>query len=808
MVNFVALFSNIRSQILGGYLFILALLIVIVVTLLTAFGQFTETFDDVNERRIPILQKMYGLQIHLLDMESAERGFLITGDEAFLEPYFAQDADFQTLMTELEELVTVEGQQERLTQIHELYGEWRIRTGSLVEERRTFSINEVTTDSLAISFAQTASDNLMGRVRALLSGSMILIQNDDLPNEGRLAELSRLIAYTYEAENVLRAFIITGAESYIADYDRIVLSLNTNLDQASSTFNGDVRDSILQAQDLFGEWHNGPVQDEISTRLTINNNESAFTDLITTVQAGAAEVISEEMMVLMDDFIADQVALIDEQNTEINDSIQSNTTAVILASIIGTIVALFVGTWIGTRISRNVRRLMQAAQSIAAGNLDEQVTIKSRDEIGSLATAFNKMGDDLRTMVSTQRQRQQKLEQTVSEYLRFVESLIAGNLKARLNTNTGVVEDEADHEMQRLAVNLNEMAQTLDTMVTREKDARATLENTVTDYMRFVERVTKGDLTANLSMNGADGSHDDDDLYQLGVNLNSMVRSLREMAGQVREAASGVSSASAQIQAMITQQTATATEQDAAVTQTVATVEEVRTTVVQTAERAQTVAEASQQSVQVSKSGQDAVTDTIRGMDLIRERVGSIAENILMLSERTQQIGEIIDTVNALADQSKLLALNASIEAARAGEEGKGFAVVAMEVRQLAEQSREATARVRDILSEIQQATNTAVMVTEEGSKGAENGIGLAERAGSSILDLSATIEEAAQAAMQIAASTHQQTNGMDQLSAAMMQIKQATAQTAASAKQTEQSIRDLNAMAQRLNQAAARYEL
>ena len=94
-----------------------------------------------------------------------------------------------------------------------------------------------------------------------------------------------------------------------------------------------------------------------------------------------------------------------------------------------------------------------------------------------------------------------------------------------------------------------------------------------------------------------------------------------------------------------------------------------------------------------------------------------------MLSERTQQIGEIIDAVNALADQSKLLALNASIEAARAGEEGKGFAVVAMEVRQLAEQSRGATSRVRDILSEIQDATNMAVMVTEEGSKGAENGM-------------------------------------------------------------------------------------
>jgi methyl-accepting chemotaxis protein len=123
----------------------------------------------------------------------------------------------------------------------------------------------------------------------------------------------------------------------------------------------------------------------------------------------------------------------------------------------------------------------------------------------------------------------------------------------------------------------------------------------------------------------------------------------------------------------------------------------------------------------------------------------------LSLSERTQQIGEIINTVNAIADQSKLLVLNASIEAARAGEEGRGFAVVAAEVRQLAEQSRRATARVGEILNEIQQATNTAVMVTEEGSKGAEHGMELVNRAGGAILKLAATLEGATQAAVQIA---------------------------------------------------------
>ncbi|MBN1964481.1 MAG: hypothetical protein JW910_07530 [Anaerolineae bacterium] len=283
---------------------------------------------------------------------------------------------------------------------------------------------------------------------------------------------------------------------------------------------------------------------------------------------------------------------------------------------------------------------------------------------------------------------------------------------------------------------------------------------------------------------------------------------LETLVAQLRAAAASISAATAEILAATTQQIASATEQDSAVTQTTATVEEVVTTVKQTSERARAVAASAQQSVQVSRSGQDVVTDTIAGMETIRQRVEDIAETILALSARTQQIGEIINTVNEIAEQSKLLALNASIEAARAGEEGRGFAVVAAEVRQLAEQSREATSRVTEILNEIQQATNTAVMVTEEGSKGAAGGMVLVEQTGLVIRDLATTLEEAAQAAAQIAASTQQQTTGMDQLTHAMSAIKQATTQTASSTRQTERSAHDLAEMAQNMELVVAQYQL
>lgn len=396
----------------------------------------------------------------------------------------------------------------------------------------------------------------------------------------------------------------------------------------------------------------------------------------------------------------------------------------------------------------------------------------------------------------------------------FVNRRIVRRL-SRISTKAGQVAagdldvtftSQSSDEISQLAVSLQTMTERLRSRIDAEQTVRHELESTVTTYVAFIQQVSQGDLTEKLDLN-ATGTRDGD-LYVLGVSLNRMVERLREMAQQFRETSAAVTSAASQIQAASTEQMASATEQEVAVTQTVATVEEVRATVNQTAERAETVAVSSQQSVSVSRLGQDAVDDTYTGMAQIRDRVGEIAQNILMLSERSQQIGEIISTVNALADRSNMLALNASIEAARAGEQGKGFAVVAMEVRQLAEQSRDATARVQVILDEILDATNATVLVTEEGNKEAESGLTMVQRTGEAIRELAQTLEDAAQAATQIAASTQQQTNGIDQLGQAMRQIKEATTQAAVSARQTEASVHDLIEMARKLEAAADQYRL
>jgi methyl-accepting chemotaxis protein len=195
-------------------------------------------------------------------------------------------------------------------------------------------------------------------------------------------------------------------------------------------------------------------------------------------------------------------------------------------------------------------------------------------------------------------------------------------------------------------------------------------------------------------------------------------------------------------------------------------------------------------------------------MQRIRLQMEAIAASMMKLAEQSQAIGQIIATVEDLAAQSNLLAVNAAIEAAKAGEHGKGFGVVAQEVKSLAEQSRQATNQVRAILGDIQKATSAAVIATEEGGKAVEAGTQQTEIAGGSIQALSVSVNEAAQTATQIAASSQQQLVGMDQLAGAMENIRQTSTQNVASAKQLETAAGNLNRLGQRLKQMVERYKV
>lgn len=326
------------------------------------------------------------------------------------------------------------------------------------------------------------------------------------------------------------------------------------------------------------------------------------------------------------------------------------------------------------------------------------------------------------------------------------------------------------------------------------------LSRAVEQLIHGTRRVGEGDLTAQMQV------LTNDELGELANSFNGMTKSLRDMTKNVTLATESLGQVIQELQATVSEQGAALQQQASSVSETVATVEEMSRSSGQVSETASQVLAGASRSLDTSNQGKSSIAQSVQGMQDVREQVQNIARTILELSDKTQQIGTIIATVDDFAEQSSLLALNASIEAARAGEDGRAFGVVAGEVKNLAEQSQQATEKVRAILSEIQRATHTAVMVTEEGSKRVDRGVELVNSAGEIIRLLSTNISDSADSAKQIASAARQQSNGVEQINVAISGIEQFARQNLEAIRQTEATTQTLASVSQQLRASSERY--
>ncbi|MDD2774824.1 MAG: methyl-accepting chemotaxis protein [Gallionella sp.] len=366
----------------------------------------------------------------------------------------------------------------------------------------------------------------------------------------------------------------------------------------------------------------------------------------------------------------------------------------------------------------------------------------------------------------------------------------------------------SEDEIGRVGAAFNHMAQLQAESQLREREQleelreAADIRGRVTTLREHIVRVASGDLTQRLVVTG------NDDLSQLGHNINMMTENIASIALGTTEVVSAIQSTLQEMQSAINHQSSGASEQAVAVNETTAALEQIKGMGAQAMERVHLLGATADRSRRESEQGSAAVDETIAGMESILHRMEGIAQTILALSEQIQQIGEITGVVTNLAQQSKMLALNASIEAAKAGEAGKGFAVVAAEVRELAEQSQQSTAQVQKILLDIRHATDRAVMATEEGSKGVDAGMLSVQRSGEVMRQLGEVVRETAVASHQIAAVVKQQFIGLEQVTSAMKDINKVTSQFVINTHQSKAASEEISKVVEQLHESVSIYQL
>ncbi len=314
--------------------------------------------------------------------------------------------------------------------------------------------------------------------------------------------------------------------------------------------------------------------------------------------------------------------------------------------------------------------------------------------------------------------------------------------------------------------------------------------------------IASGDLRQQIDV------HSTDEVGELAQSFGKMTKMVTHLVADLRSAAADIEREANSALTTSSQQSAMAHEQASAISETSTTVAEIAQTAKQATSYADSVISGTQRSEALSTEGQKVVAESVAGMEKLGEQVRAIAVAITELNERTLQIGDIITTVRDVAEQSNLLALNASIEAAKAGDHGRGFAVVAMEMRALAEQSKVAAIQVRALLGEVQKGTKAAVAATDEGSRRAQAAMALAQSAGSAILGLAEVIKESSAAARQIAGNTRQQTIGVEQIASAMSELSVAMTDSVNGTRQIEQVASNLSNLSKKFSELVGRYQL
>jgi methyl-accepting chemotaxis protein len=436
----------------------------------------------------------------------------------------------------------------------------------------------------------------------------------------------------------------------------------------------------------------------------------------------------------------------------------------VLSTLIGLMavgigIVVVVGFYVARSISKNVRSVASAAAALAEGDVDQEIIVSSRDEVGQMAASFRDTVTYIREM-ATAAEAVARGDLTVDVTPRSERDILGNAVADMVASLRDVVSQVADN-----AGEIAESGSQLRAVSGQTSDAVASVGQTVESLAQSADDTTRSAQSTSEAV------------HQLSQAIDSIARGAADQARQIQSVAHTASTMADDVDRV--------------------------------AANAGQVAAASQQTKASAVHGAAAVRETVTSMGEIQQVVSEASEKIEELGKLGEKIGAVVETIDDIAEQTNLLALNAAIEAARAGEHGRGFAVVADEVRKLAERSQRETKAIGQLIREVQASTQDAVHSMERGSAKVGEGSNRADQAGVALAEILAAVEATVTQVSGIASAANEMSSGarsvveaMESISAVVEESTAATEEMAAQAGQVTTTIESITVMASETSSA------